>query len=66
MCMLGWGYRFCEKLSKSDMIGKEAEKFTKKFDKIYKNERIKEIGEFKSLFPEIFKKIMRVYDLIYL
>ena len=66
MCMLGWDYRFCEKLNKSDMIGKEAEKFTKKFDKIYKNERIKEIGEFKSLFPEIFKKIMRVYDLIYL
>ena len=64
--MLGWGYHFCEKLIKSDMIRKEAEKFTKKFDKIYKNERIKEIGEFKSLFPEIFKKIMRVYDLIYL
>ena len=48
------------------MIGKEAEKFTKKFDKIYKNERIKEIEEFMRLFPEIFKKIMRVYDLIYL
>ena len=44
MCMLGWGYRFCEKrtLIKSDITGKEAEKFVK----IYKNGRTKEAEKF--------------------
>ena len=36
--MLGWGYRFCGKrmLIKSGMTNKEAEKFIKIFDEVYK------------------------------
>ena len=53
-------------LIKSDITGKKAEKFTKKFDKIYKKERIKETEKFMRVFPETYKNIMRVHDLIYL
>ena len=36
--MLGWGYCFCDKrmLIKSGMTNKEAEKFIKIFDEVYK------------------------------
>ena len=66
MCMLGWGYRFCEKkmLIKSDMTEKAAEKFPKKFGKIYKSGRTKDAEKFMEVFPEIYESKMKVYNLI--
>ena len=56
--MLGWGYRFCEKriLIKSGMTDKEAAKFRKKFDNIYKSGLTEEAEQFMDVFGRIYKK----------
>ena len=55
--MLGWGYRFCEKrmLIKNGITEGEAEKFIKKFEKIYKSGLNEEAEHFRDAFFEICK-----------
>ena len=64
--MLGWGYRFCEKkmLIESEMTEKEADKFIKKLNKIYKSEWNEEAAKFRKYFTTFYESKIKVYDLI--
>ena len=64
--MLGWGYRFCEKkmLIESEMTEKDAEKFIKKFDKVYKSEWNEEVQIFKMNCEILYGSKVKVDDLI--